>query len=341
MAKRVQISTDSGSNKYTFPGSKGELMLEASDIKDTILGQDFESGQTGLIGWSINTNGVYKGFAGYVAKILKSGTATTFSAEAATSLGSNRYQMTDSTKRVLDRNTALVIRDDSTPVTPSAIDWLQGIVTLSAPPGGTVTFHSGKYLPMTQVASAKEFSLGQTCNAIDNTTFEIAQGNGGYRTFEYGLKQASLNLKGIYASSNGFKALLADRSELVIEVNPDGNSKSICRGFFKPMGTGQSGDVGALEEESLDFKLSVPDQANVTLPLSWLFASDTTLSTALQKALTAWTDSDTVDVYYLADGTNGSTGEAIVTDVSLSGGLEVMNDFTVKFQGTDALVDHP
>lgn len=113
MAKRVQLSVDNGSTWRTFPGDKGEFSNEATGIKDTILGQDFQSEQTGLIGWSISTNGLYKGFAGYVANILKSGTATTFTTEAAALVSGKTYRITDATKRVLDRNTAVVIYDNA------------------------------------------------------------------------------------------------------------------------------------------------------------------------------------------------------------------------------------
>src|SRR4051812_20295592 len=98
MAKRIQISSDNGTNKYTFPGSKGEITKETGDIKDTILGQDYESSQPGLIGWSVTTDGLYKGFAGYVAKIMKSGTPTSMTAEAMTLVTGKTFKITAPTK---------------------------------------------------------------------------------------------------------------------------------------------------------------------------------------------------------------------------------------------------
>lgn len=345
MAKRVQISIDNGSTWKTFPGDKGEFHSDATGIKDTVLGQDFQSEQTGLISWSINTNGLYKGFAGYVAKILKSGTTTTFTGEATTSIATKTYQITASTKRVFDRNTTVVVSDGGTPISASNIEWidyLNGTVKLlnAYTPTGAITF-AGKYVPMTQVAKANGFTLTQTANIKDTTVFEVAQGNGGYKSCDYGLRTVSLSLKGIYDATNGFEALLAARAEMIIEINPDGSSMSFARGWFKPMSTAQAGNVGEVETNDLSFTLSVPDQSDITLPFNWYFNASTTLNVAIKNALAAWVAGTKVKANYLPDGATGRKGDAIITDLSLSGGVDVMNDFTVKFQGDGAPADYP
>lgn len=344
MSKRIQISPDSDTTWYTFPGNKGDFNLEAGDIKDTIFGQDYQSDQTGMISWTINANGLFKGFAGYVAKIKKAGSTTAFTDEATTLVTGKTYKISAATKNVWDRNQAITVKDGSTNVTDEveSVDWLFGRFTFlsSYTPVGAITV-SGKYLPMTQVGGANSFTLTQTASTIDTSDYESAQGNDGYRTYEYGLKTVKLALKGIYKSSNAFKALLSSRVELVIEINPDGSSKSVARGFFKPMSTGQSGNVGELEDESLDFSLSVPDQVDVLLPFKWIHDSTSTLSSAIQHALTAWQNNTVTRANYLEDGTNGIKGDAVITDISLSGGLDVMNEFSIKFQGSDAYETHP
>lgn len=339
-AKRIRISADDGTTWFTFPGDKGEIHDEADGIKDTILGQEFSSEQTGMIQWNVTTNGLYKGFAGYVAKIMKSGTATTMTADPMSLVSGKIYRITASTKSVFDRATAITVLDNAVAVDAEdieSIDYLHGRVIFDA--GYTVTGPvtiTGKYLPMTQIAKANSFTLTQTAGTKDTSVFESAQANGGYRTFEYGLRTVSLGLKGIYASSNAFRALLAARSELVIEINPDGSSKSVARGFFKAMSTGQTGNVGELEEQDLNFTLSVPDDEDITLPFDWQFASDSTLSQAVRITIDAWEAGEVVKVAYLEDGTTGTMGDAVITDLTLSGGLDVMNDFSIKFQGTDA-----
>lgn len=345
MAKRIQISADTGTSWFTLPGNQGSFTQEASDINDTIFGQDYQSGQTGLIGWSIDANGLYKGFAGYVTKIKKSGTTTAFTDEAATLVSGKTYKITDATKSVWDRSVTITADDGGTPVASAdieSVNYLMGTITFASgyTPSGAITL-SGSYLPMTVVAGANSFTLTQSANALDVTTYEIAQANGGYREFDYGLKTVQLALRGIYASSNGFEALLQARAEMIIEITPDGSSKSVARGWFKPTGTGQSGNVGDNEEQTLDFVLSVPDQEGVPTPFSWNFDATSTLSQALRHCLTAWTNNTKIMANYLANGVSGWKGDVVITDMTLAGGLDVMNEFTVNAQGTGAPVAHP
>ena len=67
MPKTVDLSDDNGVQWHSLPGGTGELTSEAASIDDTIFGQTYQSNQPGLIGWTVTANGLYKGFAGYVA----------------------------------------------------------------------------------------------------------------------------------------------------------------------------------------------------------------------------------------------------------------------------------
>lgn len=344
MAKRVRVSDDAGSNWYTLPGNTAELSSEAGEIDDTIFGQNFGSTQSGLIGTTINANALYKGFAGYQAKIMKSGTSTLMTAEAMSLVSGKTYQITAATKRLFDRTASLIVYDNAVDHTADveSIDYLFGRVTFASAytPTGPITI-TANYLPLAVVGCINEFTLTQTANAVDNTCMDTAQANDGHRTFEYGLKTVNLEANGIYKSANGFLALLQDREELVIEINPDGQGLTVARGFFKAVNTGQSGDVGDLEEESITFNLSVPDQESVLLPFKWLIATASTLSAAIKKCIAAWENADEIMVAYLPDGTNGIEADAIITDLTLSGGLEVMNEFTANFQVTGETAAHP
>jgi hypothetical protein len=342
-AKKVQISDD-GSTWYTFPGDTGDLQTNGTAIKDTVFGEDFESSQTGMLEWTMSANGMYKGFAGYVATIKKAGTSTALTAEACGLLSTRVYQVTNVAHQVLDRTVALVVKDGSTDVTADvlSIDYLFGIITFkgSYTVLGSITIDSGNYWPMAQIAKAQTFSLTQTAATIDDSDFVSAQGNGGYKTMGYGLYTIALDLTGIYAVSNAWLAALVARSEVMVEICPDGNNKSRCRGIFKPMTEGQSGAVGALEAESVKMSLSVPDPSNyplLTAPFSWRHDSGTTLSVAIQKALTAFFAGNNQEYFqYLYDGTNGQSGQGVITDITLTGGLDVMNTFAMKISGAGA-----
>ena len=88
------------------------------------------------------------------------------------------------------------------------------------------------------------------------------------------------------------------------------------------------------------FRSSVPTTALLATPFKWAFTA-TDLSTSVVKTLEAWQNETDLDVQYLSDGTNGLKGLCVVADVSLSGGLEAMNEFSCTYQGTGAVTAVP
>ena len=348
MAKTISVSTDDVTY-HTLPGSSGDLNHEASSADDTTFGAAYSSSQSTIVGWSASANAFYKGLAGYQAVFHKTGTSTAMVAEATTELTGTTFQVTDSAKRVLDRTVTITANASiSGDVTAdiSAVDHLFGIVTFSTDLSGETVTISGNYLPLSAVGTAREFSLTMNAEAVDTTDFATAQSNGGYSTFTPGIKTVSIDASGFYNSSNGFRDLVTGRSELIVSINPDGSSKSIARGYFKAITTGQSGDVGGNEDETITFELSVPQSdsdvtKNVVTPFKWSHTNDTTLHTSVQNILTQWQDGNTIYVKYLHDGTNGYKGEAVITDCSLSTSIDGVNEFSVSFQGDGATTAVP
>lgn len=337
MAKRIRVSIDSGSTFITLPGNTGELKNDAGNLDDTIFGQDFSSTQTGLINWTVSANALFKGFAGYVATIKAGGTPTSFTDEAFTLVSGKTFKISNAVKNMWSRGVKPTFKDNAVAVIDAdilSIDYLFGRVTFTS--GHSVTgpiTGSGSYVPSAAIGCTNAFTLSQKANANDVTCMTDAQTNNGNREFDYGLKTVSLELKGIYKAADAFLTALKNRAEVIIEVNPDGTGKSIARGFFKPLSTDFSGKVGDLEASTVMYNLSVPDDALVPYPFQWLHTA-TTLNTGVVNCLTSWEGSDIVKVQYLPDGTNGFSGDAVITDISLSGGLEAMNEFTVNFQGS-------
>lgn len=342
-AKKFQISIDAGATYLTYPGDTADLVLSGTQIKDTVFGQPYESQQPGMINWTMAANGIYKGFAGYVAKLMVSGTSTAMAAEPMSLISGKTYQITNTVKRVMDRLFAVTVFDNAVDQTANviSIDYLFGRVTFNA--GYTVNSPvtiTAHYLPMTQIAKSQTWTLTQTSTAINKSDFVSAQANSGLMVHDYGLKTVAFDLNGFYAVSNAFVAALLARTEFVIEIGPDGGNLSIARGWFKPHSEQLSGKVGDLEVEALKFSLFVPDPGAVPLapyPFQWLHAGGTTLSLAIQNSITAWEASTLPLFKYLYDGTNGRSGAGVITDITLTGGLDVMNLFTIKVQGSDTL----
>lgn len=341
-AKSIKLSDDNVTF-YTLPGSSGEIANEAGLLPDTVFGQNFESNFPGLIDWTISADAIFKGFAGYVVGLKITGTPTGMTAEACSLVSGKTYEVTDTTKRILNRSSspALDILDNGVSVAAAnieSIDYLFGQVTFVAgyTPTTPITM-TGEYLPATEIAGAKTFTLTQTANPIDESTIPIVKANDGRRVYSYGLKTVSLDISGVYASSNGFLANLLSRNEFILEINPDNSDLAVARGFFRFTTQGQSGNVGELEEETLAFTLSVPDDDKAAAPFSWNIEGASTISPAIAIAIASWQDGTPIYVQYLPDGLTGVTGDVIITDLSLAGGLESMNTFTVNMQGSDAL----
>ncbi len=341
MAKLVQVSTVAITGPWeTLPGNVGSLDFEAGEIDDTIFGQTFQSNESGIVGWSVNANARYKGFAGYLVDLKKKDTSTTMTTEAMGLVSGKIYQITDVAKEIFDYNTTMVVFDNAIDETANVewFDFLFGRVKfLDAYTPNTPITITGNYWTTKLLATANAFTLTQTADAVETTDFDTAQTNGGFRTFQPGLRQVGLEISGFYNLTNALLADLLNSEELIIEVNPDGALKSLGRGYFRAVNQGQSGDVGALEEETASFLLNVPtpDQ-ELQRPFGWQHESDTTLSQSIQDILGQWEAEATIFVQYLADGLVGEKGESVVTDVSLTSGIDDMNEFACSFMGTGA-----
>lgn len=338
-AKAVRVSAN-GADWFVLPGSSGEWNDEAEQIDDTIFGHTFTSTQPGLITWSANAQAFYKGFAGYVASVKSSGTSTAMVASAMEQVAGQTYKITDATKNVFDYTKEITFLNNAVAIDAAeieSINWLFGQVTFVpgyVVGGGPITV-TGHYLPMSEVSRANSFTLTQTAETIDRTDYAIARANDGYRVFDPGLRTISLELGGFYDSDDAVWEILESRSEAVIEINPDGSGLSLARGVFKLVTRNQSGDVGALEEQTRTFNLSVPEGMDIIF--NWIHDVDTTLSPAVRILLDSFINQTKPYIRYEPDGPNELIfqGQAVLTDVSLSSGLDAMNEFTASFQGSD------
>lgn len=347
-AKVVSVSADDVTY-YVLPGSQGELTREGQVVDDSVFGQTFRSGFTGILSWGFQGNAVYKGYAGYQATVKKTGASTglTGGGEATTLVSTRVYQITNTAKRVIDPATALTVKDGASDVTAQVqdIDFLNGIVTFknSYTVVGAITV-TGNYLPLASLCKLRGFTLTMQADAVNNTDNCTAQSNGGYMTSFAGMRTAKLEAQGIYDSTNAFVAALNARSTFVIEICPDGGGDSVARGFFMVTNDKMSGNVGALEEENISFDLQVPVPTSaVTLkaPLVWTHSNTTKIPTAIRKLLDGWSAQTDVYVKYLGDGTNGAKGPGVVTNMSMTNSMEGMNTFSVQIQGNGALVAQP
>jgi len=267
-------------------------------------------------------------------------------AEAAAQVGTSQsYQITALAHQILDPDTPVVVYGNAIiiPATDIAgIDYLTGTITFSA--GYTVVAPvtiDGAFLPATQVVAANTFTLTMTAQTVDKTDFVSAQGNNGFKSVDYGLRTVALSLSGFHSSTTGYFGLIVARTLVVIKIQPAGTDDAVAIGFFKPKQKQQQGNVGALEQDDMEFSLYVPSSNYV--PFEWTFSTTTNLSLAIQDFLKAWMNVTKLDVKYLQDpaataGQQGYSGSGVVTEATLKGGLDVMNEYTVHIAGDGAAI---
>lgn len=366
-AKEIQIAPNNSGASFTkLPGSTGSLNREVSQLEDTIFGSNYGSTQPGLISWTVDANAFVKGFAGYSATIQEQGTSTSFSnLELEEESGSSgliwRIKDADWDKSLWDKDATFSFTKGTgsgTAFTDSEITWVDylfGRVKFASDPasGDEPIFADGKYFPLSQLGKAMTFTVTQTGDTTETTDFETAQGNNGFRTYSPTLLTVSIEMSQFYDSSEEFFTKLKDRDVFVIDVVPEGlahsasvslGTEAVARGYFTAVTENQEGDVGGDETESITFNLFVPDTpSDLNVPFRWeLINSD--MNQAIQDLLDAFTAQNEVQVKYLPDGTTGSgsggkEGNAVVTEVTLTGGVDAMNEFSVSLQGTGELTD--
>lgn len=336
-AKSVRVSND-GVTFHTLPGSTAGISSDSATVDDSIFGTAFSSTQPTLISWTLNANGYFKGFPGYKAQIKRAGAPTIFTGEAASS-HADGYYINDRAKSVWEVG-SITVNDAGSPVNAADIeyiDYLHGGVVFASGYSVTepVTF-DGNYMPTTRICYAQTFSLGQSVDSENITDMCEANDNNGFAVFSYQQQSVELSLDGFYNDASGFLDDLLSRDEVIIEINPDGEGKSVARGYFRATSHSQDGDVGSTETESITYSLSVPEGVNY--PFKWYHDTTSAIPQGVRVMLDAWESRSNVFIEYVAEGSAQTrTGEVLVTDASLDGGVEDINEFTFDMQGTGAL----
>jgi hypothetical protein len=337
MSKRVRISDDGGANYYTFPGSTAAMPRELASVNDTVFGQDYSSEDVSIGNWQVTCNSFFKGVAGYIVQLRLGGTPVAMTSEPCVLVSGKTYQITNAAHRIINYSATLTVFDGAVDHTVDvlSIDYLNGTVTFKSTytVTGAVTV-TGQYVPTTVAGKARSFTLTQGGAEIDTTDYATALADGGWRTYDPGLKNVRLEMRGIYDATLNLQAALAARGMIYVDVAPANDANTIFRGFFKRATLGQSGDVGALEDSTTTLNLFVPDGDLVERPFGWYLSATTTLNIAVRKALAAWQNKTKPKIQYLPDGVTGFVGDAIVTECTMANSFDGLNEFRFTFRGS-------
>ncbi len=193
--------------------------------------------------------------AGFNTALKVGGTSTAFTGEATTNTTGDSYQITNTAKRVLDPTVAITVYDGVTPVVPTVIDWLFGVVTLPAPPVGAVTI-DGSYIPLLTVAQGQAATTDTSVDALDASVFGSRD-----RVFVAGLRTLTIELETLDTldtdldSSGDTWTWNAKASGVAILVQVDwaGDGANLSRCWSLISGT----SVGSVVDDLVNGKISI------------------------------------------------------------------------------------
>ena len=203
--------------------------------------------------------------AGYNTTIKKSGTSTALTNEAMANTSGFTYQITDTSRRVLDRTIVPTFKDNGSPVASSdiaSIDYLFGTVTFLTSKTEPVVMATGSYVPLADILGAYSHSLSLSRTLLDDSSYDKTSVNGGIRTYITGLADGQLTVSRWENLDNTYYNALQNRTPLLIEVHAGGSGDKF-RGWFVCESEVHSGAVADQEQQELTFQLDSRYEVNL------------------------------------------------------------------------------
>lgn len=113
--------------------------------------------------------------AGYSTTIKFEGSPVVMTGEACSALDSKTYHVTNSAKRIIDPDTAVVVKDGGSTVNAAnySVDPMFGVVYFDNAPAGTVTMDAA-YIPTVPFIAVRSYDIKLKRNVIDSTTNDSA-----------------------------------------------------------------------------------------------------------------------------------------------------------------------
>jgi hypothetical protein len=185
---------------------------------------------------------------GYLASVKAMAAGVAMTNEATTATGAS-YQINTTSKRILDLNTAIVVKNGGTVTTEAyTIDYLNGRVTFGSVASRTITI-TGAYLTPATIATADTFNFSATAEAYENTAFGSQ-----YKSFEAGLISGTATLGRFFLTDDLFIDALLDGQYKILEYYVSSGVKISFYGIL----TSDSVDaaVNSLVREEMTFQIT-------------------------------------------------------------------------------------
>lgn len=198
---------------------------------------------------------------GSATTVKVSGTAVATTGEAVTDLGDDVYQVTNTAKRIIDPDTAVVVYDGVTELDEAdyEVDYLFGKVTLADAPAGVVTADFS-YLPMLEWAEAKGADWTRSRTLLDVTVFHATHK---HRKRIAGLKDLKGSIRSLASLVEDLDSGVEDEQSLqgfhaagtpkLLEVRPGGTG-DFFRAWILLSSAAESAVNDGLVEASVEFE---------------------------------------------------------------------------------------
>ena len=186
---------------------------------------------------------------GFNSLIKAQSSAVVFTDEATTTGDDISYQITDTSKRLWDLETPILVEDSAVPTTESfKVNRLTGTITFESAVSRTITVSGSSVTPVT-VAQGKSFTFNGVREVLDNTIFQNES-----RTFQSGLLTGTAEIGRFYVDTFFFDQLLNGEIK-ILEFYAD-DSLDPIRAFGLVTSETIEDPVAGLVEESISFQLT-------------------------------------------------------------------------------------
>jgi len=186
-------------------------------------------------------------YAGKLALVKVASTPINFTDEAMTTSDNLTFQITNTSKRIWDYETDVIVKVDVVEVTTGfKISKLDGKIIFDNVETGTVTV-TGKYVPTTTVAEAHEYSI-----ALNADTLEVTRFQDEYKRKIPGLLDGSGSISDWDVIDTYFVDNLISGKPVVIELYPQSTLEP-TRMFAILESTEMSAAVSGEQDKSVSF----------------------------------------------------------------------------------------
>ena len=199
------------------------------------------------------------GKAAYLTEVKLGGTPTTMSSEATTqSSDGSVYQITDATRRVLNRKSSAVPTVYQNAVAANSsnyqLNYLFGKVNFDSTKASSIAVTiSGEYIPVgssEKITHCNSHDVAIESDVLEDTGYKEAQESSGNRSRLLGLMDSNVGLDRFEDGGREFFNALSSKDDLLIEVKPAGADPTF-RGWYKVEETNFSGGVEDLEAKDV------------------------------------------------------------------------------------------